>query len=45
VALRTDWETFARLVAGRIAPESADVTVTGDSDLAHRILAHIAVTP
>jgi hypothetical protein len=45
VSLRTDWETFSRLAAGRIAPDAAGVSVTGDRDLGERILAHIAVTP
>jgi uncharacterized protein (TIGR03083 family) len=45
VALRTDWETFSRLAAGRIAPDTSGVSVSGDRDLGERILAHIAVTP
>jgi uncharacterized protein (TIGR03083 family) len=45
VSLRTDWETFSRLAAGRIAPDPAGVSVSGDQELGERILAHIAVTP
>jgi uncharacterized protein (TIGR03083 family) len=45
LTLGTDWETFTRLLAGRIPPSSAKVDIIGDSDLAARILAHIAVTP
>jgi uncharacterized protein (TIGR03083 family) len=43
--LRMSWETFARLGAGRIAPESAPVTVEGDEELAARVLKGLAITP
>lgn len=43
--LRTDWETFARLSAGRIDPGTAPVRITGDVGMAHRVLNHLAVTP
>jgi uncharacterized protein (TIGR03083 family) len=45
VALRLDWETYARLSCGRIPADSANVTVTGDPALAHRLLASMPVTP
>jgi uncharacterized protein (TIGR03083 family) len=45
VTLQTGWETFSRLTAGRIPAQGAAVTVTGDTELGARILAHIAVTP
>ncbi len=45
VRLRMDWETFARLAAGRIPPDAATVTITGDAELGRRILDHFAVTP
>jgi uncharacterized protein (TIGR03083 family) len=45
VSLHTDWETFSRLAAGRITPDPAVVSLTGDRDLGERILAHIAITP
>jgi uncharacterized protein (TIGR03083 family) len=38
-------ETFVRLAGGRRAPADASVTVTGDADLAARILAGMAITP
>jgi uncharacterized protein (TIGR03083 family) len=43
--LRTDWETYSRLAAGRIAPATAVVEVRGDAEVAARVLAHFAVTP
>ena len=45
VLIATDWEAFSRLAAGRIPVADAAVHVTGDRDLADRILAHLAVTP
>jgi uncharacterized protein (TIGR03083 family) len=45
VRIATDWETFSRLAAGRIPVQGAAVQVTGDRDLADRILANFAVTP
>jgi uncharacterized protein (TIGR03083 family) len=49
VALRLDWETYARLATGRITADAADaaahVTITGDAVLAGRILAGMALTP
>lgn len=45
LALGMDWETYARLSCGRIPAESADVTVTGAADFAHRVLTAMAVTP
>jgi uncharacterized protein (TIGR03083 family) len=43
--LATDWETFARLAAGRIEPLHATVAIDGDRELAERVLAALAVTP
>jgi uncharacterized protein (TIGR03083 family) len=41
----TDWETYARLGCGRIAPDTPAVTVDGDRELAHRVLANLTITP
>ena len=43
--IATDWETYARLGCGRIAPDTAVVTVDGDRELAHRVLANLTITP
>jgi uncharacterized protein (TIGR03083 family) len=43
--LATDWETFARLSAGRIEPLHATVVVDGDRELAERVLTAMAITP
>ncbi|MEU8344050.1 maleylpyruvate isomerase family mycothiol-dependent enzyme [Spirillospora sp. NPDC048832] len=43
--LAMDWESYVRLTAGRCAPGDASVTVSGDRDLAARVLAVMAVTP
>ena len=40
-----DWETYARLGCGRIAPDTAKVTVDGDHELARRVLANLTITP
>ena len=45
VTLSTDWETFVRLMCGRVRPSRAVVDVEGDHDLARRILTNLAVTP
>ncbi|HEX6471867.1 MAG TPA: maleylpyruvate isomerase family mycothiol-dependent enzyme [Streptosporangiaceae bacterium] len=45
VTLRMDWETYARLASGRITADAADVAITGDPDLAHRVLHGMAITP
>jgi uncharacterized protein (TIGR03083 family) len=45
VRLSTDWETFSRLAAGRIAGDSAAAEITGDAALGARVLANLAVTP
>ena len=45
VWLRMDWETFVRLGCGRVQPETADVKIEGDEDLAGQVLAKMAVTP
>jgi uncharacterized protein (TIGR03083 family) len=43
--LATDWETFARLAAGRVEPLHATVAVDGDRELAEHVLAAMAITP
>ncbi|GAA4621693.1 maleylpyruvate isomerase family mycothiol-dependent enzyme [Actinoallomurus vinaceus] len=45
VRLRMEWETFVRLGGGRVDPSEADVRITGDRDLAGRVLAGMSVTP
>ncbi|GAB2850702.1 maleylpyruvate isomerase family mycothiol-dependent enzyme [Actinoallomurus bryophytorum] len=45
VRLRMAWETFVRLGGGRIPATGADVEIDGDTDLAGRILAGMAITP
>ncbi|MCO5969361.1 maleylpyruvate isomerase family mycothiol-dependent enzyme [Actinoallomurus soli] len=45
VRLRMGWETFFRLGGGRVDPAEAEVQITGDGDLAGRVLAGMAVTP
>ena len=45
VTLRLDWETFARLAAGRISPAAATVAIDGDRDLGQRVLDNFAITP
>jgi uncharacterized protein (TIGR03083 family) len=49
IALDTDWETYARLGAGRLdvaAPEVVErARVTGDAELASRVLESLAITP
>jgi uncharacterized protein (TIGR03083 family) len=47
VTFVADWETFLRLLTGRVRPavvRDAQLKVEGDPDLADAILAHIAVT-
>jgi len=45
VRLRMDVESFVVLSGGRRGPDRVDVEVSGDEDLAPRILAGMAVTP
>jgi uncharacterized protein (TIGR03083 family) len=45
VRIATDWETLSRLTAGRVDPAAASLDITGDRELADRILANIAITP
>jgi len=49
IALDTDWETYARLGAGRLDVTSAEVQerarVSGEPELAGRILEALAITP
>ena len=45
VTLAMDWETFARLGAGRIPASRASVQISGDEELAARVLANLSVTP
>jgi hypothetical protein len=40
-----DQEAFVMLAGGRRAPDRVDVEVSGDPDLAGRILAAMAITP
>jgi hypothetical protein len=39
------WEKFVRLATGRVGAADADVRVSGDRELAGRVLEHFAVTP
>jgi uncharacterized protein (TIGR03083 family) len=43
--LRTDWATYVRLSGGRVDPDDAAVTVSGDLALADRLLRAMAITP
>lgn len=43
--LTLGWESFTRLCCGRGNPADHDVAVTGDREVAERVLAHLAVTP
>jgi uncharacterized protein (TIGR03083 family) len=45
VRLRMAWETFVRLSGGRVIATDADVEIAGDTDLAGRVLAGMAITP
>jgi uncharacterized protein (TIGR03083 family) len=49
VTLATDWETYARLAAGRLDTTDphvrATVTLTGDADLAAQLLPALSITP
>jgi hypothetical protein len=49
VSLSTDWETYARLGAGRLDPTDPQVraraTVAGDPALAEGLLEALAITP
>ena len=49
IAITTDWETYARLSAGRLDVAAPDVlariTLTGDATLAARIPESLAITP
>ena len=45
VRLSLDFETWIVLAGGRRSPEEVKVVVGGDEDLAHRVLAGLAVTP
>jgi hypothetical protein len=49
ITLDTDWETYARLGAGRLdvsAPAVRDsARVTGEPELAARVLESLAITP
>lgn len=45
VTLRTDWETYVRLAAGRCPASDAKVEIVGDADLGRRILDGMATTP
>ncbi|MFI0479145.1 maleylpyruvate isomerase family mycothiol-dependent enzyme [Actinomadura sp. 9N215] len=43
--LAMDWETYARLTAGRRTAGDVTVQVDGDAELAARVLANMAITP
>jgi uncharacterized protein (TIGR03083 family) len=43
--LTLGWESFTRLCCGRGGPADYEVTVTGDRQVAERVLAHLPVTP
>ncbi|MCP2334867.1 maleylpyruvate isomerase family mycothiol-dependent enzyme [Actinomadura rupiterrae] len=43
--LRMDWETFVRLVTGRCTADAVTVEVSGDQELAGRILGAMALAP
>lgn len=47
VTFALDWETFARMMCGRVRPSAVadSVRTEGDQDLADAILANIVVTP
>lgn len=44
VRVVTDWETFARLMCGRVRAAGADLKIEGDRGAADRILSCLAVT-
>jgi len=45
VTLAMQWETYVCLAAGRRGPDTAAVQISGDKDLADRVLANLAMTP
>jgi uncharacterized protein (TIGR03083 family) len=45
LTIEADIDGYTRLAGGRSAPESGSVTVTGDAELAERVLARMATTP
>jgi uncharacterized protein (TIGR03083 family) len=45
VRLRMEWETFIRLLGGRVSGPEADVRIVGDESLGRRVLENMAVTP
>jgi uncharacterized protein (TIGR03083 family) len=45
VRLRMEWETFVRLGGGRVSGSEADVRISGDEELAGRVLDRMAITP
>lgn len=45
VAISTDWETFVRLMCGRVDPQLAKVDATGDPEQVRRLLASFSITP
>jgi uncharacterized protein (TIGR03083 family) len=45
VEINTDWETFVRLMCGRVDPGLAKVDSTGNPGHVYRVLAALAVTP
>ncbi|MGH3327604.1 MAG: maleylpyruvate isomerase family mycothiol-dependent enzyme [Streptomycetales bacterium] len=43
--LGMQWETFVRLACGRARPDRVEVSITGDAQLAGRVMAAMTVTP
>ena len=43
--VRADWETWVRLLGGRMSPSDAVVEMDGDRDLAQRLVDGLRITP
>jgi uncharacterized protein (TIGR03083 family) len=43
--VRADWETWVRLLGGRVPPSDAVVTIDGDRELAQRLVDRLGFTP
>jgi uncharacterized protein (TIGR03083 family) len=43
--VRADWETWVRLLGGRMSPSDAVVTIDGDRELAARLVGRLRFTP
>jgi hypothetical protein len=44
-SLRADWETWVRLLGGRMSPSDAVVEMDGDRGLAQRLVDGLCFTP